>query len=495
MSEKNYIIALDMGTTSTKGILYRINGDIEAIRSQDYSTYYPALSLVEQDPDDVLRAVIQVVGKLMKESALRPQDVSALVFGGILHSMIPVDRHCTVLNRALIWADLRATEQSGELQSRLDKEEVRERTGCSLHPMYYLPRLLWFKQQAREILKRTYKFISVKGYILYHLFGEFVIDRSIASGTGVWNMHTLDWDQELLQHAGMDRCYFSRVEETTCMTLKLNKKMASRMGLLEGTPGVVGASDGPMAHLGSVGMSRDLMSMTVATGAALRRRVPEPMVLRGREAWCYYMSEGTWLLGGVMHDAGIVMRWFADNFIQDANKSNAGTHMFELLNTYASQVPPGSEGLLFFPFLGGERCPHHNPEIRGEITGLSFGHNKKHLVRALMEGISYRLFSIYRMLSFDREIDPVVTGGILKSPVWLQIICDFFGKSFWKPQVSEGSAWGEVLVALRALGIIAKTDEIDTYVKHHGKIDPQPQVHQVYQEMFHRYNELYRERF
>ncbi len=488
MIKSEYIIALDTGTTSTKGMLYRIDGGIECVRSQTYRTYYPGPNMVEQDPEEVLGAVVKVVHDIISDNRINPAAVSALVFCGILHSFLPVDRDGNPLSRAIIWGDSRCTEQSGRLRKELNAETVKSRTGCGIHPLYYLPRLAWFHEEAGDLFNKTFKIISIKEFILFHLFKQFLIDRSTASGTGIWNMSNLKWDDELLSSVGIKTGMFSRIEETTFTLQGLGKEYALRMGLLEGTPGVIGAADGPSAHLGSVGLADNAMSITIGTSGALRRRLSKPEVIPGLEAWCYYLTEGNWLLGGVTHDAGMVMKWLFNQFIKESiNKAES----LDAINAYASEIGPGAGGLLFFPFFGGERSPHYNPSARGAVLGLSFNHGKKHLIRALMEGISYRLYSNYRMLAPGDDLELIVSGGILKSAVWLQITADFFGKKLWKPDAAEASAFGAVLIALRALGVINSIEKVNEYVGHSGFIDFDAGNHKLYQKICRSYDDIY----
>lgn len=489
MKRKDYIIALDIGTTSTKGMLIDLQGNIHDLHSISYQAYYPEENKVEQDPEDVFQAVIKVIHFLINKNRINARLISALSFSGILNSMIPVDHNCTPLTRALIWADSRSIEESDYLRQNLDIGQVKNRTGCTIHPMYFLPRLLWFKEKEPNIFRKAYKFISVKEYVLYKLYGDFIVDRSIASGTGILNMSTIDWDIDLLKYIGMSYERLSKIVETTYIMKGLNAKYADEMGLLSGTPGIVGASDGALAHLGSVGLSDNEMSITIGTGAALRRRVSSPVILKEGEAWCYYMAENNWLLGGIIQDAGIVMKWFSDTFISETDDREK----FLLMNEYAEEIKPGSDGLLFFPSLGGERCPHDNPHLRGAVLGLSFNHNIKHLARALMEGISYRLYSVYKMLTYDRDMELVVSGGILKSPAWLQLVSDFFGKTLWKVKVQEASTWGAFIIGLRALGIINSLDEVNNYVSKRNKIEPNIKNFNIYRNLYNSYNSVYEE--
>lgn len=487
---EKHIIALDIGTTSTKAILYHIGRQVVGSQSQSYPTLYPREGFVEQDPEDVLAAVESVVLRLVQESGVAPSSIAALVFDGVWQSMIPVDRSGNPLTKAILWADQRAVHQGGQLRGELDSSLAQARTGCTIHPMYFLPKLKWFSENAPDILKKTFKFISIKEYVLYHLFGSFMVDRSIASGTGLLNMETLNWDQDLLRTIGLDADRFADiVETTTILPHGLKSDRAPLMGLLPGTPGIVGAADGATAHLGSVGLAVDRMSFTVGTGSALRKMVPSPRILAGQEAWCYYMNENKWLQGGVVHDAGMVMRWFVDQFISPRNPRK---DPFELVNEFSQSIEPGANGLILFPLLVGERVPHHRPEARGCLYGLSLDHTVKHMSRAVMEGIAFRLYSVYKMLAGKDDYELVMTGGLLKSEIWLKIITDYFGKPLLLPDTIEASAWGAVLIGLRALGVIENESDLQSWVGIREQRDPDPADHEKYRGIHQKYLDMYR---
>jgi len=229
VNDNKYLIALDIGTGSAKGLLYKIGGRVVCVRSQGYPTYYPGPGRVEQDPQEILEAVVKVVGNLVSDNGLDPGSVSGLVFGGILHSFLPVDIKGDPLSKAMIWGDSRSTSQSDKIRSDLDTEDIKNRTGCSIHPLYFLPRLVWLKEQAPGIFKKLYKIISIKEYIMLHLYGKFIVDRSIASGTGMLNMGTLDWDKDLMYYAGLKDEELSPVVETTFKLKNLRKEYASKI--------------------------------------------------------------------------------------------------------------------------------------------------------------------------------------------------------------------------------------------------------------------------
>ncbi len=486
------LISVDIGTTNVKAVLYRQESGIDGQEVESYATSYPRPGYVEQDPEEVLAAVGRVIRRVVESASLRPQETDALVFDGVWQSLVPVDREGKALAPASLWADTRSIPQNDRLKGRIDTEEVRRRTGCPLHPMYFLSRLAWMKEEAPEVYRRADRFVSVKEFVLQRLFGLRKADRSTASGTGAWNMETRDWDHELLSEAGLTSARFSECAEPTTALPGLRGEFASLLGVGEGTPAVLGAADGALAHLGSVGLDESRMSLTVGTGAAVRKRISTPRIKPGTEAWCYYLAEDNWLQGGVLHDAGNALRWFADTLLPT---EKGGEDVFDAMNRLAAEAPLGADGLCFIPLLGGERCPHYRPRARGALYGLSFSHTRAHLVRALMEGLAYNLYSVYQMLISDSEPDLVVTGGILKSPTWLQIVADFFGKKLWLPRVPEAAAWGGVLIGLRALGAMQDLQECTALVDFSGKQEPDPLRNAQYRKLLGTYERLYSDLF
>jgi gluconokinase len=482
------LISVDIGTTSAKAVLYRQESGIEGQATESCTTFYPRPGYVEQDPEEVLAAVTRAIRRLVENTRITPGEIDAIVFDGVWQSMVPIDRDGGALARASIWADTRSLQQNERLKERLDTEEVRRRTGCCLHPMYFLSRLAWMKEEAPEVFRRADRFVSIKEYVIQHLFGARKVDHSIASGTGAWNMSTLDWDAELLSEVGLTPDRFSECVEPTLMLPGLTRGSAPRLGLREGTPGIIGSADGALSHLGSVGLAETRMSLTVGTGAALRRRMSSPRIVPGTEAWCYYLAEGNWLLGGVLHDAGSTLRWFADTLMPPAGREG---DVFDQMNKLSAESPLGADGLCFIPLLGGERCPNYRPQAKGALYGLTFSHTRAHLVRALMEGLAFNLYSVYRMLDPDTKLDLVVTGGILKSPTWLQIVADFFGKTLWLPRIREDAAWGGVLLGLRAFGVIESLEECTALADFAGKREPDQECNARYRVLLRTYERLY----
>lgn len=487
------LLAVDVGTSSAKAILFRAGQGVVAEERAAYATHLPRPGWAEQDADEILAALVAGVRRLVERSGVAPGEVSGLVLDGIWNSLLPLDAAGRPLCRALTWADQRAARQSEALRAELDVEEVRAATGCSLHPMYGLARLRWLREEAPELFRRTDRFATVKEYLLGRLFGVRAVDRSTASGTGLWSHRTLDWDAGLLALVGTSPARFGECLEPTALLPGLRPELAREMGLAAGTPGVPGAADGAAAHLGAVGMGSDRLSLSVGTSAALRLRLDAPRVARGSEAWCYYLAEGSWLGGGVLHAAGNLLRWLVEDVLGAPAPGGpaAVDAAVDALMGEAAEVAPGAGGLLFLPLLSGERCPNDRPDLRGTVEGLGFQHGRRHLARALLEGSAYAMHAVYRMLAAGGAPEPVVTGGILRSPAWLSIVADLFGRRLWLPSIPESAAFGSVLMGLKAVGACASLEEAARLVTTAGAVDPDPGRQRAYQPVREGYNRLH----
>ena len=493
MNYKNniYLLSIDIGTTRSKAMLYNKGTGIVRQEEESYPTYYPSPGFVEQDPDKVFAAVLKIIRRLMDNVSVVPKDIAAVSFGGVLQSLLPVDIEGNALYHAIMWADTRSIVQNEKLRAHLKTEVVKQRTGCGLHPIYFPSRLLWMQEEIPDLYKRTARFISIKEYIIHHLFGGYQVDHSIASGTGIWNMQTKNWDLELLSDIGIKPDRFSEcIEPISFISGGIKRKYASLLGLIEGTPGIIGASDGALSHIGSAGVATERMSLTVGTGAALRKCIFSPHVITGSEAFCYYLADDNWLLGGVLLNAGNVFRWFADN-LMPATKTIKET--FKLMDQLVTETPAGADGLFFIPLLSGERCPQYRPSARGIIFGLNFAHSRSHLVRALMEGLAYSIYSVYKMLAPDSETELVASGGVLNSPVWLKIISDFLGKTIWLPRIQEVAAWGGVILGLRAVGELSNLKDSMNFINLIEKQEPNPERQNFYRDLITEYELLNRE--
>ena len=288
----------------------------------------------------------------------------------------------------LTWADSRAEPYIAQLRSRLDTSALYARTGCPLHPMYPLAKLLWFRHDRPEIFAAAHRFVSIKEFVVQRLTGTAAVDRSLASGTGFYDLHQRRWDMEALAAAGIGVDHLSPVYSTTHA---ITDWAAEELGLPMGTPLVLGAGDGPLSTLGAGAVGPGQYTVTIGTSGAVRRCVPAPLTDAASRNWCYNLTDDVWVVGGAINNGGLALQWFRDTFAPDAT--------YETIVSEAASIDAGSGGLIFLPFLTGDRAPYWNSRSRGVFFGLTLNHTRAHLARATLEGVLYSMYSIFAPLS------------------------------------------------------------------------------------------------
>lgn len=278
----------------------------------------------------------------------------------------------------------------------MNGHEIYRRTGTPIHPMSPLSKLTWLRNEHPEIFARSYKFISIKEYIFYKLFKEYVIDYSIASATGMFHLNSLKWDEEALRIAGISEEQLSRPVPTTYRLTGLDETFAKEMNLHPSTPFVVGASDGVLSNLGVNAIDPGVVAVTIGTSGAIRTVTNRPVTDPKERIFCYALTENHWVIGGPVNNGGMIFRWVRDQLgsseVETAKR--LGKDPYEVLTEIAAKVNPGSDGLLFHPYLAGERAPLWDANARGSFFGLGLHHKKEHLIRAVLEGVIFNLYTV-----------------------------------------------------------------------------------------------------
>ncbi|WP_028401142.1 gluconokinase [Ectobacillus panaciterrae] len=495
MTTRGNVIGVDIGTTSTKAVIFGERGKVIASHAVDYPIIKPHPDWAEQDPDLIFSAVVESISIAIQNANILPHDILALGFSTAMHSLIAVDQSGQPLTRSIIWADNRSVKQADRLLKDMNGLEVYKRTGTPIHPMSPLPKLLWMKEEAPELFQRAYKFISIKEYVQYQLYSTYIVDHSIASATGLLRLDTLDWDEEVLQLVGISRDHLSDPVPTTHILIGMKQEFANKMGVSPDTPFVVGASDGVLANVGVGAISPGEAAITIGTSGAVRTISPVQKTDEKGRTFCYALTDNHWVIGGPTNNGGILLRWLRDEFGSPEREvaRKLGIDPYELLTQYAEKVPAGSEGLIFLPFLSGERAPYWNANARGTFFGLSLHHKREHFIRSVMEGVC---MSVYAVALAIRDLTgPIqeirVSGGFAKSPFWRQMLSDMTGKELLVPESHEASALGAAAVALYAIGEIDSLERIKDWIeiKHHHV--PNKENTSVYLELFYMYERLY----
>lgn len=456
MSQPAYMIGVDIGTTSTKAVLFEESGKVVTKADEEYPLYMPTSSIAEQDPDRIFRAVVQTLKRVMKQSAARPEQVLFVSFSSAMHSVIVVDAEGKPLTRCITWGDNRSADWAERLKRDMNGHEIYLRTGTPIHPMSPLSKLLWLRHDHQELFQNAGKFVSIKEYVFAKLFGEYVVDYSIASATGLMNLRKLDWDEEALDVAGVSRNQLSRLVPTTYALTGMNAVYAEETGLAGSTPFIVGASDGVLSNLGMNAIEPGVVAATIGTSGAIRTVIDHPSTDPKGRIFCYALTEKHWVIGGAVNNGGMLFRWARDEFAASEVETakRLGIDAYDLLTQIVEKVSPGSDGLIFHPYMTGERAPLWNANARGSFFGLTMHHRKEHMIRAVLEGVIFNLYTVLLAMGerIGRPKKIQATGGFARSSLWRQIMADIFDQEVVVPQSFESSCLGAVVLGLYATG-------------------------------------------
>lgn len=493
-----YFLGLDIGTSSVKAVLFDEGGFALAGRSVECALETGADGRADVDPEEVFRAVLQCVKACLDGREDSRAKLCAMGLSCHMHSLLAVDGRGEPLSKVSTWADTRAGKQAAWLTGRYDAQELYQRTGCCVrHPFYPLSKVLWLRENEPEVWGKTAKLITLKEYVLHKLFGEYVVDYTLASSQGYFNLHSQRWDEDIT--AGileLSRGVLSEPVPCTHLLQGMGEEYASLMGVDRMLPVAVGSGDGILANLGCGVMDSHALSSTIGTSGAVRTAVRAPLLDPHSRTWCYSFSGDMWVAGGAMNNGGLVLSHLGDTFPElfEGEAREAGCTLPELFGRYAGEIPPGSEGLIFLPCFTGERSPDWNADARGLIYGMGMGHGKKHLVKAAMEGVIYRLYSIYLAMREvnGQEVRSIrANGGYIRSLPWMQIQADVFGAEITVPKVKEASALGAAYTAMLAVGKVSDLRQGLPAMGPERTIPPNLRNHEIYRECYARAQEIY----
>lgn len=485
-------IGADIGTGSCKVVAFDQGGTMLALQSLEYPTLYPQSGFAEQDPKVILNSLAECLKLVAAQLKNLNYQIGAIGFSSYFHSVLAVDKNNEPLTNCLVWADSRSVGLVEEIKKATPPNAWYSRTGCQLHPMYPPGKILWWKQNLPEIFNKTAKFLSIKEYIVSELFGTYLVDTSLASASGLFNFNTMTWDAEILDYVGINSRHLSEPVSSQTILRGLRPHWAAATGIDQSVPWVIGAGDGVLSSVGTGTVIPGVMTAMIGTSGALRVLSPIPRVDPKGRTWCYHLTGDMWVLGGAINSGGIVYRWFRDKF---AGEFKQGTEPppYEILNHMVDAVPLGAAGMLLLPHLSGERSPYWNANARGVLFGIGLEHNKSHLARAIIEGITYAMYSVFvaleELTGQSQEIR--ATGGFARSKSWLEIVSDVFGREVKVPQVLEGSAFGAAILAMVALGYLPDIQSARKMVTIGETIQPNMDNNEKYGKLFALYERIY----
>lgn len=475
-SVQRIILAIDIGTSSVKALALTQSGEEIFQDQQPYTTYHPQPGFSEQHPDEIYQAVKKIIRGC---SANLKENISAISFSSAMHSIMAVDEQSNPLTPLIIWSDLRSEEESKQLQNNTEVLNRFAYTGTPIHPMSPLCKLIWLKKYQPEVFERAHKFIGIKEFIWHKFFQHFEIDQGMASATGLLKTGTYSWFEEALAIAGITADKLSVPVSIYHHCLLSNPSILNELGFSKPVNGVIGSSDGCLAHMGSFALYSDALSLTIGTSGAVRWTVKDNTSTPKARIFRYHLDEQTLIEGGASNNGAVLIDWFSKNFLKE--NINAETFIQR-----AMKVSPGAEGLIFLPYVFGERAPVYNPEASGVFFGIRQHHTTDHFMRAIVEGIGYALYSIVDHAEAQLNYSYLVaSGGFAHSHEWVQVIADIFGKPVHLNQHENASAVGAAMVGFKALGI--ETTLLGEPMK---VVVPDAKLHSAYQKFYSNFRDL-----
>lgn len=494
MNIHGYAIGVDIGTTSTKAVLFTEKGEQVCQYFIEYPLSTPATGVAEQDPEEIFAAVVKSVNSVVKNSAINPAEILCLSFSAAMHSLIAIDNNNKLLTKSITWADNRSAKQANLLKQQEKGRAIYRRTGTPIHAMSPLVKLIWLRNEQPELFNKSAKFISIKEYVFYRLFQQYIVDYSIASATGLMNLQALAWDKEALKIAEITEQHLSQLVPTTHIVSDINPAIAAKMGIPANTPIVVGASDGALSNLSVGAISPGIVAVTLGTSGAIRAVIDRPQTDPKERLFCYALTENYWVIGGTVNSSGIILRWIRDNLGANevAIAQQEGQDPYDLLINLAQTVPPGAEGLIFHPYLAGERSPLWNANASGSFVGMTLRHTRAHLIRAMLEGIVFNLYLVAGALQEEiGEFKTVkATGGLMKNNFFRQLLADVFQCEINVLDSYESGSLGAAVLGLYALGKIPDLNAVYEMLGQSSQYRPIPENVKVYQKIIPVYTRI-----
>jgi len=464
------VVGVDIGTTSCKAVAFTTAGRAVASGQRSYPLHSPQPGWAEQDADEVVASARAATYEAVVAASAEGHHLTGLSFSSAMHSLLGLDAAGDPITPVLTWADQRATDQARRLRAGPRGLALHHRTGTPVHPMAPVVKLRWFGEEQPGLARRVAHWVGIKDYLLWRLTGELVVDHGIASATGMFNLQDGEWDAEALAYAGIDEGALPTLLPTTSV-LKLT---ADDLGMPLGTALVVGGADGPLANLGLGATRPGAVACSIGTSGALRVATDRVRVDDRGRVFCYNLAPGRWIVGGAVNNGGIVLEWLGDAVVPGAD--------VEELLAEAATAPAGSGGLLFLPYLLGERAPHWSGDPRGAFLGLTRDHRRPHLLRAALEGVCLQLAVVLTSLA-EAGVDVKeirATGGFSRSPLWRSILAAAFGLPVGFATSPEGSSLGAALLGMTSLGLLDDLDKAAGLVRVTDVERPDPSDAETY---------------
>lgn len=488
------LLGIDLGTSSLKAILLYPDGQIFAQGSVEYDIQYPRMGHAEQSPDLWWQSAGVAIQQVLSKVKLGPSSIGAIGLSGQMHGLVMLDKRGNLLGPAVIWPDQRSRQQVKEITDLVGATRLIQITGSPAATGFQAATIRWFQQHAPEIWRKVRMILTPKDYLRWRLTGELASEPSDGSGTLLLDKRTRDWSDEILTILEIDHRSLPPIILSDSMAGSLDREAAKTLGLLPGIPVITGAADTACGLLGAGTVDEGNLLLTISSGGQLViPSVAGSIDLKGRmHTFCGALHPGPemagWYQMAATLSAGLSLRWLRDR-VFDLDTENAYARM----DHWAESVPPGANGLLFLPYLMGERTPLIDSQARGMFLGLTVSHGRSEMVRAVMEGVALALYDAYEtLLEVGAKPDRIVAaGGGAQSPLWLQIIADAFNLPVYQLKTREQAALGAALLAGSGIGLFEVKDSSLSWADYEEPVEPNDQQNVVYQELLEIFRSAY----
>ncbi|MCR5176002.1 MAG: hypothetical protein K6C05_04055 [Anaerovibrio sp.] len=484
----SYVIGIDLGTQSLKGVLVNPEGAIIAEATCTHDPAYPQPGWAEQHVEDYIRSFTTVVQKLIQLGNIPPQEVGTIGVDAINDSVIPVDKYGVPLMNCIIWMDRRAEAEIAEIAENIDADKAFGITGLNLDSTHTAAKMLWIKKQRPEIFERTEYILNVDSFLVAWMTGEFVVDYAQASASMIYNVSKMGWDDEMCKAFGLDPAQLGRINKAEEIVGHLTPTAASRLGLTVSTKVITGTGDEHSACLGSGLVEAGMVCDITGTAEPVAATSDKPVFdIKGKLVETHHSAyHKLWLIENPGFVSGGATRWFKDHVLESKD--------YDLMNIQARRSSPGSNGLIFLPCMGGAMTPTWNGAARGTFAGLSLSHTIDDMSRAVFEGIAYGVRdNVERFEEIGINCSSIrIVGGGTKSPLWCQMKADILGKTLVSVKNPEGAAIGAAMLASVAEGNFASLEDAAKVMVELGDVyEPDLSLKSQYDEAYHRYFECY----
>lgn len=481
------IITIEIGTGAIRVTAFDLSGNLVGSAKGYYPTFHAQPDYSEQDPDQIFITMLYILKNFLNEK-IHPKkhNIISICFSSAMHSVLPIDKFGRPMGNAMVWSDNRAKKEAADLKNSDTGKLLYEATGTPLHAMSPLNKIAWLRNMDNDRFRGARKFLSVKTYIIQQLTDEYVIDHSVASATGLLNIHNLKWEPDALRWVGITEEQLAEVVSVFYNPKELKKEYKALLGLNDDLKIVIGSSDGCMATLGAGVWGDGKATITIEESGAVRVVGKEVLQDKQQRLFNYVLTEGTYISGGPTNNAGSALEWYARQF-GDFNKELDLEDCIDNTFKIASKVEAGADGLIFLPYLQGERAPIWDANARGVYFGLNIKHEQRHFARATIEGILFAFYNIGKTLAEHRNFQSLSANGSFASyPLLTQIIADMFDVPVSIKQNSgpDSVACGGFLLSATQLGLYDNLDQAAQKVKLLTSFHPDKQNHSTYMKNF-----------